>query len=123
MAGARIELTPDALIVHMDGADKLWALKSRLEIPLRHVVGARPAVDEARSAARGLKVAGTSLPGVITAGRFYSQGQFVFWDVHHAENAIGIELRDERYSRLVLEVEDPETDIARIEQAAAAAAG
>jgi hypothetical protein len=120
---ARIELTPDALIVHMEGADKLWALKSRLEIPLRHVVGARPAVDEARSFSRGLKVAGTALPGVITAGRFYSQGELVFWDVHQAAKAIAIGLRDERYSRLVLEVENPEAEITRIDRAAAAAAG
>ena len=29
-----VELTQDALIVHVRGMDRLWALKSRLEIPL-----------------------------------------------------------------------------------------
>jgi hypothetical protein len=59
---------------------------------------------------------------VISAGRFYSHGQLVFWDVHDPEKAIGIDLRDEHYGRLVLEVGDPEQEIARIEQAAAAVA-
>jgi hypothetical protein len=57
--------------------------------------------------------------GVVSAGRFYSDGRLVFWDVHDPERAIGIELRDEPYGRLVLEVGDPEQAIARIEQAVA----
>jgi len=31
----------------------------------------------------------------------------VFWDVHDPDKAVGIELRDERYARLVIEVADP----------------
>ena len=115
----RIELTPQALVVHVEGADKLWALKSRLEIPLEHVAGAASATEEARKWFHGIRVGGTEIPRVISAGRFHSHGQLVFWDVHDAEKAIGIELRDEHYSHLVVEVADPEAAIARIEQAAA----
>ena len=43
-----IELTRDALIVHVRGMDRLWALKSRLEIPLSHVVGAEVNPEIAR---------------------------------------------------------------------------
>jgi len=38
-----------ALVVHITGADRLWALKGHLEIPLAHVVGAASAQDEAQS--------------------------------------------------------------------------
>jgi hypothetical protein len=31
---AEVELTENTLIVHVRGMDRLWALKSRLEIPL-----------------------------------------------------------------------------------------
>jgi hypothetical protein len=31
-AGAEVELTENAVIVHLRGMDRLWALKSRLEI-------------------------------------------------------------------------------------------
>ena len=113
---ARLEITPERLIVHVEGADRLWALKSRLEVPIDHVAGAASATEEAHKWLHGMRVGGTHVPGVISAGRFYSHGQMVFWDVHDPEKAIGIELRDERYGRLVLEVENPEAEIARIEQ-------
>jgi len=114
---ARLEITAERLIVHVEGADRLWALKSRLEVPIDHVTGAASATEEARKWLHGMRVGGAHIPGVISAGRFYSHGQMVFWDVHDPEKAIGIELGDERYGRLVLEVEDPEAEIARIEQA------
>jgi hypothetical protein len=43
-----VELTESTMIVHVRGADQFWALKSQLEIPLLHVVGAQvdPAVGE-----------------------------------------------------------------------------
>ncbi len=112
-----IELTSDALVVRVEGADRFWALKSRLEIPLRNVVGAQSASEEAQKWLHGMRLGGTHIPGVISAGRFYSEGQLVFWDVHEPAKAVAIELRDERYHRLVLEVEDPEAEIAKIQQA------
>jgi len=118
---ASIEVTGDSLIVRIEGADRLWAMKSRLEIPLANVVSAATAGAEAHSWLRGIRAGGTHVPGVISAGRFYSQGQLVFWDVHDADNAIGIDLRDERYARLVVEVADPEAEISRITAAAAGA--
>ncbi len=50
---------------------------------------------------------GTSIPGVITAGTFYQHNQRVFWDVHNPDNAVVIELRDERYNELIVEVANP----------------
>jgi hypothetical protein len=55
---------------------------------------------------------------VITAGSFHPHGQLVFCDAHDPDKAIGIELRDERYARLVIEVADPEAEIRQIAQAA-----
>ncbi len=31
----------------------------------------------------------------------------MFWDVHNPENTIVIELKDERYNELIIEVADP----------------
>jgi hypothetical protein len=90
-----------------------------LEIPIHNVIGARPATEEARSWLHGMRLGGTHIPGVISAGRFYTDGQLVFWDVHDPDKAIAIQLRDERYDRLVLEVENPEQEVTRVEQATA----
>jgi hypothetical protein len=50
-----IELTRDALIVHVRGMDQLWALKSRLEIPISHVVGAELNPEVARQWRKGIR--------------------------------------------------------------------
>jgi hypothetical protein len=42
----------------------------------------------------------------IPAGTFYQHGKTVFWDVHHGENAIILDLRDEHYDELIVEVKD-----------------
>jgi hypothetical protein len=113
-----ISISGDTLIVEIKGADRIWALKSRLEIPLSHVTGAGSAAAEARQWLHGLRLVGTEVPGVLSAGRFYSHAGWVFWDVHHAAKAIGIDLQDEHYSRLVVEADDPDDQIRRIREAA-----
>jgi hypothetical protein len=118
---ASIELTKDSLTVHIKGADKLWALRSELQIPLANVISAQAASEEAQTWLHGMRVGGTHIPGVISAGRFYSHGELVFWDVHEPDKAIAIELRDERYDKLVIDAENPEEDIVRIREAIATA--
>jgi hypothetical protein len=58
---------------------------------------------------------GTSVPGVIKAGTFYQDGKRVFWDVHHPEKTIVIDLHDERYNQLIVEVEDPQAAVSLIQ--------
>jgi hypothetical protein len=57
---------------------------------------------------------GTQLPGVVTAGQFYQHGQRVFWDVHDPAKSIIIELHDERYGELIVEVTDPLSAVEQI---------
>ena len=99
------------LVLHVRGADKLWALKSSLEIPLGHISNARADPRAARGWHHGIRSPGTNIPGVLTAGTFYQHGQRVFWDVHNPENSIVIELRDERYHELIVEVPDPQAAV------------
>jgi len=103
------------LMLEVEGLDKLWALRSRLQIPLAHIRSVHPAAEPARRWFHGLKVLGSSIPGVLTAGTFYQDGSLVFWDVHDPANAIALELADERYERLIVEVADPKATIRMVE--------
>jgi len=60
---------------------------------------------------------GTALPGVIKAGRYYRNGQWEFWVMHRRSKMIVIDLRDEFYAALYLEMEDPAAAVQQIEQA------
>ena len=112
-----LSIAEGKLVLHVRGADKLWALKSSLEIPLVHVAGVRADPEIARGWHHGIRMPGTNVPGVITAGTFYQDGKRVFWDVHHPEKTIVIELHDERYNELVVEVDDPDGAVRLIQNA------
>ncbi|MEV4772025.1 hypothetical protein [Micromonospora humida] len=113
MASVRID--GDDLVVEIEGMDRLWSLKSRLVIPLANVCGAT-ADPGIAAEPKGLRAPGTSLPGVITAGTFHQDGERVFWNIRDGARAVVIELADEHYDRLVVEVVDPAATVALIEQ-------
>jgi hypothetical protein len=103
------------LVLHVRGADQFWALKSTLEIPLQHITGVHADPAIARGWWHGFKLMGTDIPGVLHAGTFYQQGKIIFWDVHKPDNTIVIDLRDERYGQLVVEVADPDAAVQLIQ--------
>ena len=112
-----LSIAEGKLVLHVQGADKIWALKSSLEIPLVHIAGVRADPEVARGWYHGIRMPGTNVPGVIMAGTFYQDGKRVFWDVHHPEKTIVIELHDERYNELVVEVDDPDGAMRLIQNA------
>lgn len=112
-----LSISQGKLILHVRGADKLWAFKSSLEIPLAHVGGIRCDPSVAHGWSHGLRMPGTNIPGVLTAGTFYQDGNRVFWDIHNPDNAVVIELRDEQYSQLVVEVADPKAAVELVKAA------
>ena len=105
------------LHVEITGWDRVWSLRRRFDIPLAHVRDARIDPAVARGP-KGLRVRGThflpGFPGKVTAGIFYRRGTWAFWNVHDPDQAIVIDLQDERYARLVLQVADPAATVAAI---------
>jgi hypothetical protein len=101
----------------VEGWDKMWALKSRLEIPVEHIKSARVDDDAAKGWWHGLRLAGSNLPGVITAGTFYRKGRVVFYDTHKPEHTIVVDLDHEDYDTLVLQVRDPASAVQTISAA------
>jgi len=100
-----VTITETTLIVEPRGLDKLWSFTSKLEIPLGHVRGAT--VDPgANRESKGIRAPGLGLP-TKSAGTFYRDGQRSFWNVSNSDRTIVVELRNERFSRLVLTVADP----------------
>ncbi|HEY0557823.1 MAG TPA: hypothetical protein VGG20_26470 [Thermoanaerobaculia bacterium] len=110
------EITGDTLHLTVEGMDKVWALKSQLSISLRNITGVRLDGEIVKRWWHGLKVPGTSIPGVITAGTFYQDGKRVFWDIHHPQEAVVLSLDHETYDELVIEVEDPAAFVREVEE-------
>ncbi|MEO8910496.1 MAG: hypothetical protein ABI408_09745 [Gemmatimonadaceae bacterium] len=96
----------DRLRFEVEGWDKLWAMKSQLEIPIAHVTEVRIDPTAARGWWHGIRFPGTQIPGILTAGTFYQSDGAVFYDVHDPDQTIVLELDHEHYKRLVIEVQD-----------------
>lgn len=117
-----LETANGNLLVTLGRADALWAMKRRLEIPLGHIRSVRRAGPEHSSRSRrgpGFRWRGARIPGLTRAGTCYQGDEKIFWGARDADRAIVIELESESYSRLVVEVRDPEFEVDRLREALA----
>jgi hypothetical protein len=112
-----VKVDEGRLILEMEGLDKLWTLRSRIEIPLKHVRGARFDPSVAQQATKAFLEVGLHLPGLIMAGTVYQEGRRVFCDVKDASKTVVIDLLDERYDELIVEVADPMAVVEQIRSA------
>jgi hypothetical protein len=101
-----VDIEGQDLKVTISGWDVIWALSHGLTIPLAHVVGAEV---ESVAGKPGWKIAGTGIPRGLSAGWFRKQGKNEFWVARQTAEAVSIRLRDEKYARLVLQVEHPQS--------------
>jgi len=116
-----VSVTVEGTQLHIEvlGWDKLWAFTSRLEFPLGHIREVRRDAGPALGWCHGLRLPGTDLPGLKTAGTFHQHDGAVFFDVSDPERAVVFELEHEEYRRLVVEVRHPDATVAAVTQAIA----
>jgi hypothetical protein len=112
-----IWIADSVVVFAVQGMDRLWSLKSQIEVPLSHITGVVADPDAARGWWHGFRLPGTQIPGVITAGTFYQNGRRVFYDVHDTDKTIVIELDHEQYDQLVVEVANPQAEVAKLTSA------
>lgn len=119
---ASIEITQRNLVVRLHGVDRVLALRSRISVPLGHVVGVREQGAEAnfdeavRDSGRGI---GTFVRGCVAAGSVRLLDGRAFYDVHDPRKAIVVDLRSEPFEHLVVQVdgESPDAAARRIREA------
>lgn len=106
VVGATVVITPK-------GANRWWATRARLEVPLSCVRSAR--VGDAEGLPLGFRFPGTSLPGVMVAGSFGLRAQRAFWLIGQGRRVLILELDGFEYHRIVVEVANPDAALAAIE--------
>ncbi|MET0236210.1 MAG: hypothetical protein ABW224_16310 [Kibdelosporangium sp.] len=114
---ADVHATRNGLEVQLKGIRALLSGRRRMVIPWSHVIDAQPAGELARRSPGARKGVNTNVPGLLKAGSFSKDGKRSFWDVRHADKAIVVELRDEKFDQLVIEVDDPGTVLSAIRTA------
>ena len=110
-----IERSNDNFIFTIQGIHKLWALKSELTIPAEHIVRAYSNTEDLH-VKLGLRLPGTSVPGLIEAGSFIGKDGIIFCDITDHSKSIVVELQHDHYNKLIIDVEDPASAIAMLAQ-------
>ena len=112
-----VTIEGDRAIFEVEGFDKFWAMRSRLEIPVAHITAVEFDPDAVGRWWHGLKLIGSSVPGLFAAGTFVYHHELVFWDVRDTAKTIVVSLDHEHYKKLIIEVDDPEAAVARLQAA------
>jgi hypothetical protein len=112
-----VTIEGDRAAFQVEGLDRMWAFRSRLEIPIAHIVDVQHDPEQVGRWWHGFKLIGTDVPGLFAAGTFYYHGELVFWDVRDPAKTIVVVLDHERYKKLIVEVEDPAAVASQIRRA------
>ena len=116
---AAIAIDNGNVIIKMQGARKIWTLRSELKVALSDIVKV-DADPEAWHDASGLRIIGSHVPGLYKGGAFLEHGNAAFYDLTSKENAIAISLKDEGFSRIIIGVDDPGAEVEKINKAISA---
>lgn len=101
-----VTATPEKFIFKIEGWHQIWALCDKIIISREDVLNVYQDREELRKW-KGFRV-GTEIPGIITAGTFSWKGKRNFWDVMKKKNTLIVELQNNTYTKLYIEVENPE---------------
>ena len=115
-----VDITPTEVVIRPRGLHRLWTLKREVRIPRRQLkrVEAGVAPDARARLSHSLRLPGTSVPWLITAGSYRSRGQWAFWDVvGGGEKAVTLTTEGHRYTELVVDVEEPAATVDAVKRA------
>ena len=101
-----IEVKGNDVTIRVIGHHKIWALKHVIHIKKQHIRFAGRA--EPGLLPPWIRCPGTCVPRLICAGTYYGKGRKEFWDTVFKGNAMRIDLQGESYTRIVVDVENPE---------------
>ncbi|MDQ2681014.1 MAG: hypothetical protein M3Y21_08345 [Candidatus Eremiobacteraeota bacterium] len=108
---AKLSIDQGVLTIDLSPWDKFLAVHGSLHIPLQHVRAVRIA-DQGAWAHVWTKVIGTSIPGVKKAGTFFSGDGLVFCDYSTGDSCLEIELANETYRKIIVQLDADENPAA-----------
>jgi hypothetical protein len=104
------------LVFEIHGVDIILSLKRSITIPLEHVISV--ATDKISwEPFQQLKIAGTGIPGVIKDGFYLSKDGLLFFEMHDPDKCITVSLNNDKYKKIIFEVENKESVAKTIQNA------
>jgi len=112
-----VSIDNTSAVFKVKGMSRFWAMKHEIRIPLNHIAGMREQPSPPMGWFDGFKLVGASFPNRFRAGTFYQNGGKVFWDARQGEKVLIVDLKDENYKKLIVEVDSPASVMRAIKEA------
>jgi hypothetical protein len=103
------------LFIAIKGIDTFLTCKNKLNIPLKNIVSVSHYNGEYNTCFKGIRWPGVNIPGLVAAGTFYQKGQKIFWGVKNSSKSIILELKNNSFTRVIVEVDNPDESIKAIQ--------
>ncbi|WP_433724700.1 hypothetical protein ACQP0C_28080 [Nocardia sp. CA-129566] len=113
-----LEVADDKVTVRVLGGHRLLALREHVTFDLADITEITTAPVDLRPP--WVRAPGTFFPGVIAAGTYRGKGRKEFWDTTFGGQAILIDLAGPGFTRLVVDVGDPDAAMRSLSAAVAA---
>ena len=105
---AKVTVENGQLVINIEGLRKVGTLKSKLLIPLENVEGAMIDLEAWKNTPKPFqKIAGIDSYGIYFGGLFKQNGKKIFYDLGKKDFAVVIELKNAKYDRLIIGVDEP----------------
>jgi len=111
-----VRIEGDEVVLEIHGVDEILSIKRSIHVPLKHILSVSTETIP-WNIFNAMKLAGADIPHVVKDGRFLSKEGLMFFEMHHPESCITINLDHERYKKIVFEVEDKESAAMMIKNA------
>ena len=105
---AKITVEDEQLVINIEGLRKMGTLKNKLLIPLENVEWAMIDLEAWKNTPKPFqKIAGTDSYGIYFGGAFKQNGKKIFYDLGKKDFAVIIKLKNAKYDRLIIGVDEP----------------
>lgn len=106
----RINKQNEYFVFEVKGLHKFLTFKNKITVAKKNIVSVYRNWEDFDLIV-DLKMPGIHVPGLITAGTFISKTGKIFYDVTDNKKSIVVELKNEKYEKLIIDVEDVERAI------------
>lgn len=108
----RIEVTPEAVTLHISGWDRVWCLRQTLTIPMRDIVSAKVVGRAEAQGSLGMRIGGGYFPGRLATGWFLTRGdrrKRQFWCAFRDREVLAIDTRLRSPAKVVVQTRNRAT--------------
>ncbi|MBH0780313.1 hypothetical protein [Nocardia bovistercoris] len=112
------EVDDSTVTVSVLGVDRILSLREQVTVDVADITAVALAEVDLRPP--WVRAPGTFFPGVIAAGTYRGRHRKEFWDTRFGGRAIRIDLAGSEFTRLVVDVADPDAALRELTWAVAA---